>query len=328
MSRTRPSSSSPRRRRRPRAGGRRQGAGAGAARPAAAMPPPRRYRSHQTAPRARAPSGSCRDKVRNTTLAFKSPKLGFTLGLAEGQLDPRAARRHDVPPFLASRRATRCSRRRRQVPVPFPRDDFAGLLRKLSAAPRPLELTFVRVRRRAGAARDVARVRVGGGPAGAGRRRGRAAAHLRAGAGARRRAGTARRTAAAAAITTEAAAPEPPAPAAVPLVFRTSGSPSTVQNSEVAARGARHELDKKADGGEPDAAAGPPSTRAPRPRPRRRRPRPGVLMKTRAASSAGGGHPARGHPGKAAEKADGATPRPSRRSRPPTTLAGGEQDTP
>ena len=98
-----------------------------------------------------------RDKVRNTTLAFKTPKLGFTLGLwKDGWIRVQRVAQ-TCPHFLALAPGDALLRvGDDKVTVPFPRDDFAGLLRKLSAAPRPLELTFVRVLDDAPAPPDVA----------------------------------------------------------------------------------------------------------------------------------------------------------------------------
>jgi hypothetical protein len=87
-----------------------------------------------------------RDKVRNTTLAFKGPKLGFTLGLwKDGWIRVQRVAQ-TCPHFLALAPGDALIEiNGAKVQVPLPRDQFAGLLRKLSTAPRPLELTFVRV---------------------------------------------------------------------------------------------------------------------------------------------------------------------------------------
>ena len=204
-----------------------------------------------------------RDKVRNTTLAFKSPKLGFTLGLwKDGWIRVQRVAQ-TCPHFLALAPGDALLRVGvDKVPVPFPRDDFAGLLRKLSAAPRPLELTFVRVLDDAPAppatSPEFALVEdpptpaaAAGGPppvfasppapAPAAPRRNRPPHRRR-----RRHHHRSRRP-----------RQSRPRPRRCP---RSSGRPDRRRRSkktpEVAARETRHELDKKADGGEPDAAAG------------------------------------------------------------------------
>ena len=175
-----------------------------------------------------------RDKVRNTTLAFKTPKLGFTLGLwKDGWIRVQRVAQ-TCPHFLALAPGDALLRvGDDKVPVPFPRDDFAGLLRKLSAAPRPLELTFVRVLDDAPAppatSPEFALVEDPPTPAAA------------AGGPPPVFASPPQTAPAPAAPEPPAApppppsppkpapAPEPPAPAAVPSIFRTSASPSTIQ---------------------------------------------------------------------------------------------------
>ena len=202
-----------------------------------------------------------RDKVRNTTLAFKSPKLGFTLGLwKDGWIRVQRVAQ-TCPHFLALAPGDALLRVGvDKVPVPFPRDDFAGLLRKLSAAPRPLELTFVRVLDDAPAppatSPEFALVEDPPTPAAAaGGRRPSSSPPAPAPAAAP----SARHTAAAAAITTEAGAGAGAARArggALDLPDVRIAVDGPKKTPEVAARETRHELDKKADGGEPDAAAG------------------------------------------------------------------------
>ena len=108
-------------------------------RPAAAMPPPAPVTQTDRPAREGSFRLVHRDKVRNTTLAFKTPKLGFTLGLwKDGWIRVQRVAQ-TCPHFLALAPGDALLRvGDDKVPVPFPRDDFAGLLRKLSAAPRPL----------------------------------------------------------------------------------------------------------------------------------------------------------------------------------------------
>ena len=205
------------------------------ARPAAAMPPPAPVPVSSDRP---AREGSFRlvhrDKVRNTTLAFKSPKLGFTLGLwKDGWIRVQRVAQ-TCPHFLALAPGDALLRVGvDKVPVPFPRDDFAGLLRKLSAAPRPLELTFVRVLDDAPAppatSPEFALVEDPPTPAAAAGGPPPVFASPPAPAPAAAPEPPAAPPPPPPSPPKPAPAPEPPAPAAVPSIFRTSGSPSTVQ---------------------------------------------------------------------------------------------------